>query len=83
MSIPGLPFEHSIAGAQGDAYGEAIALPGIKSGDDLLAVIAHAKDVGTISGLDVSGWTVGAGTITSDSDDTDGLELTVIWTRAP
>ena len=83
MSIPGLPFEHSIANAAGGPYDEAISVPGIKSGDDLLAVIGHDAATGTISGLDVSAFAVAAGAIESASVDTTGLALTVIWTRAP
>lgn len=82
MSIPGLPFQHSIAGATGKAAGQAIAVPGVTADSVLLAVIQYDTD-GEIVGTDPADWTAGSGTITSASLNTTGYKLSVIWTDAP
>jgi hypothetical protein len=80
MSIAGLPFWHSMAGARGDAATESIPVGGIKATDYLLAVIAHDAANGSVQGLDITDFTVGAGTIEAGTIDTSDLYLWVLWT---
>lgn len=83
--IPGLPDKHSIAGAIGLASTNAIAVPGIKSGDTLLAIIKHSGHGATpeaASGVVLASFSVGNGTITSSGGgavNLSGYKLIVIW----
>lgn len=80
MGIPGLPFDHSVAGVHGAAVDTAISLPGLVSGGTLLAVIEH--DAGsTVSGLNPGAFTVSAGSIQSSTLDTSGSFLKVVYTN--
>lgn len=80
MGIPGLPFDHSVAGVEGAAVDTAISLPGLEAGGTVLAVIEH--DAGsTVAGLDPGAFTVSAGEIESASLDTSGSFLKVIYTN--
>ena len=78
MSI-GIPFDHSAAGVHGAAVDTAISVPGIESGDTLLAVVEHDGG-GTVAGLDPGAFTVSAGAIESSTLDTSGSFLQVVYT---
>lgn len=78
MAIPGLPESVSIGQAVGAAYDEVIPLPGIEAANTILAVIGSAPGQPTI-GYDVSLFEAADGSISSESQDTDGYTLTVIW----
>lgn len=80
MGIPGLPFDHSVAGVQGAGTDTAIPLDGLEAGGTLLAVIEHDGGT-TVSGLDPSDFTVSAGEIESATQDTSGSLLTVVFTN--
>ena len=79
--IPGLPGAHSIATVDGAADTVAITVPGIKASDPLLAVIkfAHGPTPGNAAGVDVTDYTVAAGTITGATVSTAGYKVVVIW----
>lgn len=76
--IPGLPHDHSIGNALGAPYGEDIELGGIRATDVLCMVVAHQPGSAPIA-LDVSAFDVGDGVISSETQDTDGYTLTLVW----
>lgn len=78
--IPGLPENHTIGNATGAPYDEDIALPGIRTGNLLLMIAAHAPGQAP-TGLDVSDFEVANDKISSQTQDTDGYTLTVVWTH--
>jgi hypothetical protein len=73
-----LPVDYSEAPATGAADAVAITVSGIKTGDELLAVIAWSpgSDPAPVA---VSDFTVGDGTITAGTLTTDGKSLWVMW----
>jgi hypothetical protein len=77
--IPGIPVDHAIAQAEGAAYGEDVLVGGLKATDLLLAVI-RTKPGEDPAGLDPSAFTVADGAISSDTEDTDGYQVTVLFT---
>lgn len=83
MAIPGTIFDHSTANFAGLTATNAMAVEGIKSGDNLLAVIAWEDDGSAVDGQDISDFTVGAGTITAGTIDLSGKTGVAIWTNAP
>jgi hypothetical protein len=83
MSINGLPFGHSIGFFNGLADTVEMTLPGIKSGDNLLAVFSW-PDAGTsVRGDAKADFTVGDGTIEAATIDLSARQCVAIWTSAP
>lgn len=82
MSINSLPCDHSTGFGAGLAATNAMAVDGIKSGDNLLAVISWTA-AGVFVGRDVSDFTVAAGTITAGTIDLSSTTFVAIWTNAP
>jgi hypothetical protein len=81
MLIPGI--DQSVGYGAGLAATNAMALEGIKVGDNLLAVVSFAAAGATPVGRDVADFTVGAGTITAGTIDLSNLKFVAIWTTAP
>ncbi len=81
----GLPVDQGMGSADGLAATNAMALGGIKAGDNLLAVISYTPSSGIALGLDKTDFTVAAGTITAATIDLSaaGLRVFALWTNAP
>lgn len=73
-----LPVNYSEVGAVGAADAVAVNVSGIKSGDELLAVIAWAPGADP-SLIDASDYTVADGTITGATISTANKLLWVMW----
>src|SRR5438034_514092 len=73
--LDGLPFAHAAVGTVGATTGTPISVPGIRSGQALLAVIKFNATSPT--GLDPAAFTVSAGSIQSASLNTSGFNLRV------
>lgn len=82
MALNSVPFDHSVGFFAGLADTNAMALDGIKSGDNLLAVISWTA-AGVTVGQDITDFTVGAGTITAGTIDLSNQTGVAIWTNAP
>lgn len=82
MALNSVPFDHSIGFGSGLTATNAMALEGIKSGDNLLAVISWTA-AGVTVGQDVTDFTVGSGTITAGTIDLSSQTFVAIWTNAP
>lgn len=83
MAVNGLPFSHSIGFGDGLAATNAMAVSGITSSDNLLAVMSW-PDAGTSVRSDaVSDFTVGDGTITAGTISLASRQFVAIWTSAP
>jgi hypothetical protein len=83
MAINGLPFDHSVGFGNGVTNGSDNLISGIKSGDNLLAVMSW-PDAGTsVRADDVADFTVGDGEITAATIDLSGRQVCAIWTSAP
>lgn len=80
--IHGLPCDHSVGFGAGLAATNAMAVEGIKSGDNLLAVISWTA-AGVFVGQDKTDFTVAAGTITAGTIDLSSTTFVAIWTNAP
>jgi hypothetical protein len=80
--IHGLPCDHSTGFGAGLAATNAMAVEGIKSGDNLLAVISWTA-AGVFVGQDKTDFTVAAGTITAGTIDLSSTTFVAIWTNAP
>lgn len=80
--LHGLPFNHSVGFGAGLAATNAMALPGIKSGDNLIAVISFTT-AGVVVGRAVSDFTVAADSITAGTIDLSSTKFVAIWTSAP
>ena len=80
--INGLPFDHSIGFGVGAEDTVAMPLEGIKSTDNLLAVISWTA-AGVFVGRDVSDFTVADGEITAGTIDLSNTTFVAIWTNAP
>lgn len=76
--LPGIPIDHTIAQAVGASYDEDILVGGLQANHTLFAVIAYKAGEAPF-GIDISAFTVAAGKITSETEDTDGYTLTVIY----
>lgn len=84
MPIAGLPADHSTGNGDGLAATNAMALGGIKSGDNLLAVISwDPATTGSMLGRDVADFTVADGSITAGTIDLSGLRFVAVWEPAP
>lgn len=81
--IHGLPCNQSQGFGSGLAATNAMAVEGIESGDNLLAVVSWNPTTGVYVGQDVSDFTVGDGTLTAGTIDLSGLRFVAIWTNAP
>jgi hypothetical protein len=73
-----LPCDFSQAGANGAADAVAVNVSGIKTGDELMAVISWEPG-GDPAPVDTTDFTVGDGTITAATIDTTDKLLWVIW----
>lgn len=80
--INGLPCGQNIGFGSGLAATNAMAVEGIKSTDNLLAVISWTA-AGVFVGQDVSDFTVGSGTITAGTIDLSSTTFVAVWTDAP
>lgn len=78
----GIPFSQAMGSAQGASPGSPILYGGIRTDCRLLAVVKHNAAVGLVEGLDVSAFTVGAGSISSATVDTSGALVCACWTDA-
>lgn len=83
MSIPGLPFQHSIGHGDGLAATNAMTVPGIRSGDNVLAVMSWPDAGGSVRGDDADDFTAGNGTLTGATVDLSSRQFTVIWSSDP
>lgn len=81
MAILGFPFDHSQQNFDGLAATNAMAAEGIKSTDNLLAVLSWDAAY-LVTGHDISDFTVANGTITGGTINLAGRTGVVIWTRA-
>ena len=83
--INGLPCDQGIGFGDGLAATNAMAVGGIKSGDNLLAVISWVPSTGVYLGRDVSDFTLADGTIEAATIDLSaaGTKFVAIWTNAP
>lgn len=73
-----LPVDYSEAGATGAAAAAAVSVTGIKTGDELLAVISWAPGADPAP-VDTTDYTVADGTITGATISTANKLLWVIW----
>lgn len=80
--IHGLPCDQSAGFGSGLAATNAMSVEGIKSGDNLLAVISWTS-AGVFVGRDVTDFTVADGTITAGTIDLSSTTFVAIWTNAP
>ena len=83
--INGLPFDQGIGFGDGLASGNAMALGGIKSGDNLIAVISWVPSTGVYLGRDVTDFTLTDGAINAATINLSaaGTKFVAIWTNAP
>ncbi len=83
--IGGLPCNQNIGFGAGLASSNAMAVEGIKAGDNLLALISWLPSTGVYIGRDKTDFTLAAGTITAGSIDlsASGTKFVAIWTDAP
>ena len=83
--IHGLPCDQALGFGDGLAATNAMAVGGIKSTDNLLAVISYVPSTGVYLGRDVTDFTVADGTLTAASVDLSaaGTKFVAIWTNAP
>jgi hypothetical protein len=82
MAINGLPCDHSVGFGAGLASSNDMDVEGIKSGDNLLAVISWDSS-GNFVGHDVTDFTVGNGTLNASSISLASETFVAIWTNAP
>lgn len=77
--IHGLPFQQNQGFGNGLADTVPMSFAGIKSGDNLLAVLSW-PDAGTsVRGEDITDFTVGDGTLTAGTIDLSGRKFVAIW----
>ena len=83
--INGLPCDQGLGFGDGLASTNAMAVGGIKSGDNLLAVISWVPSTGVYLGRDKTDFTVADGSITAGTIDlsASGTKFVAIWTNAP
>lgn len=81
--IQGLPVGHSTGYGDGLAATNAMAVEGIRAGDNLLAVISWPDALGGARADDVGDFTVAAGTITAGTIDLTNRRFVAIWTEEP
>ena len=83
--IHGLPCDQAFGFGDGLAATNAMAVGGIKSTDNLLAVISYVPSTGVYLGRDVTDFTVGDGTLNAATIDLSaaGTKFVAIWTNAP
>lgn len=83
MAINGLPFQHSVGFGDGLAATNAMAVSGIKAGNNLLAVLSWPDAGGSVRGDDKTDFTVAAGTLTAGTIDLSGRQFVAIWSDDP
>ena len=83
--INGLPFDHAEGFGDGLGIGVALPLGGIKSGDNLLAVISWIPSTGVVVHRAATDFVVADGKITANTIDmsASGTKFVAIWTNAP
>lgn len=83
MALNGFPVDHSMGYFAGLASSNAMDVEGIKTGDNLLAVVSMTS-AGVATGHDPGDFTVGSGTLTAGTIDLSGQSVCLaIWTNAP
>ena len=82
MAINGLPCDQGIGFGVGLAATNSMALEGIKSGDNLLALVSWTA-AGVFLGQVKTDFTVAAGGITAATIDLSSQKFVAIWTNAP
>lgn len=83
MAINGLPFHHSVGYFDGLTSSTAMAVSGIKSGDNLLAVLSWPDAGGSVRGDDKTDFTVADGELTAATIDLSGRQCCAIWSADP
>lgn len=83
MAINGLPFQHSVGFGDGLAATNAMAVSGIKSGDNLLAVLSWPDAGGSVRGDAISDFTVADGTLTAATISLASRQFIAIWSGDP
>lgn len=83
MAINGLPFQHSVGFGTGAADTVAMDVSGIKSGNNLLAVLSWPNAGGSVRGDDKSDFTVADGTLTAGTIDLSSRKFVAIWSTDP
>lgn len=83
MSLRSAPFPVSQEWGAGLTATNAMTVAGIKSTDNLLAVISIHNTTGVVVGRDITDFTVGNGTITAGTIDLSSTKFLAIWTSAP
>lgn len=78
--LDGVPHNHAAVGAIGAGTSTPISVPGIRSGQALLAVVKH--DATSVAGLDPAAFTVSNGSIQSATLNTSGFKLLVVWSTS-
>lgn len=81
--IEGAPFPVSEEWGAGLAATNAMAIGGIKSGDNLLAVVSIHDTSGLVIPRAVSDFTVADGSITAGTIDLSSTKFVAVWTSAP
>lgn len=83
--IGGLPCNQNFGFGAGLAATNAMAVGGIKAGDNILAVISWLPSSGVYLGRDKTDFTAAAGEVTAATIDLSaaGTKFLVIWTDAP
>ncbi len=83
--INGLPCDQGIGFGDGLGSGNPMAVGGIKSGDNLIAVISWVPSTGVYLGRDVTDFTLTDGAINAGTIDlsASGTKFVAIWTNAP
>ena len=83
MALNSVPFNHSIGFGAGLTATNAMALEGITSSDNLVAVISWTAGGAVVVGQDITDFTVGSGSITAGTIDLSSQTFLAIWTNAP
>lgn len=81
--IRGAPFDVSQEWGSGLAATNAMAVAGIKSSSNLLAVISIHDSSGLVVGRDITDFTVGNGTLTAGTINLANTKFIAVWTDAP
>lgn len=81
----GPPISQNFGSADGLAATNAMALPGIKAGDNLLSIFSFLPSSGVALTRDATDITVADGEITAATIDFSaaGLRVHCMWTQAP
>lgn len=78
-----LPFPVSMEVISGLTATNAMTCAGLKSTDNVLAVISFTDSTGLVVGQDVTDFTAADGTITAATVSLANMKALVVWTSAP